>query len=104
MVIEMGPVYDHALFEPHTSFVIRSPVVMECCRINTQHLKPQATWSCRRVIGFGLARSISRYFAKGNNFPREKNARRGEHVQKVGYTIELISSIWSRRPLRDADE
>ena len=72
-------------------------------RISTHRLETQATCRRRRVIVFGLARSISkyfaifrdisryfaifrdisRYFAKSNKFPREKNARRREHVQKV---------------------
>ena len=95
MVIEMRPFYDHALFEPHTSFVIRSPVVMKRYGINTQHLKPQATWIRRRVIGFGLARCFSRYFAKSNHFPREKNARRREHVQKADHLLKGNQHLFS---------
>ena len=35
---------------------------MLCSRISTQHVQTQAAWRRRRVIIFGLARSISRYF------------------------------------------
>ena len=82
MIIEKGLVYDHILFEPPTSFGIHSPVVMLCSKINTQRLEPQATWRRRRVIVFGLARSISRYFGKSKHFPREKTFVQGNTSER----------------------
>ena len=76
-------------------------VIMLCSRIHIQHLETQATWRRRRVIVFDLVRSISRYFAKSNHFPREKNARRGEHVRKVGCLLKgrphltWAKKVWS---------
>ena len=72
-------------------------------RISTQHLETQATWRRRRVIVFGLARSISRYFvifrdisryfAKSNNFPRETTL--GE-----GNTSKRQPTFWCFRYIR----
>ena len=98
MVIEKDLVYDHTLFEPHTSFVIRSPVVMLCPRINTKRLEPQATWRRRRVIVFGLAQSTSQYFAifrEKQTFPTRGNACRGEHVQEVDHLLKGNQHLFS---------
>ena len=40
-------------------------------------------------------RDISWYFAKSNHFPREKNARRGEHVQKVDHLSKGNQHLFS---------
>ena len=88
----------------HSSSVPLSlAVVMLCSRINIQRLETQATWRRRRVIVFGLARSISRYFAifrEKQSFPtREERSSKGTRP-KGGLPFKRQTTFSSFRYIR----